>query len=143
MTLELEKLDCLVTSWSVSCEVEDSNDQYNISCLLRVPATEDSISELQEAIKALGAKWLGMEITHPRTSITHAPTPRYSYEYNNEFMADCPSCTARFPFNKRGMPYEYGDYDLDESDVCPFCHEDLEVERETITEAIERVGFTS
>ena len=139
---KLEELKLLVTSYAMTSSYEESECCYEISCIYNDSVVEDTIERLQDAIKSMGIVWLGMEIKTPITTISHAPIPRYSYEYNNEFMADCPSCTARFPFNKRGMPYEYGDYDLDESDVCPFCHEDLEVERETITEAIERVGFT-
>lgn len=113
----------------------------NIYCEMTV-SSNIVTTDIKEKIERVGAIFIDMEIKRPLRSINHKPIPEYSYSYNEEFMADCHECTARFPFNERGFPVAHDDHHRGE-DVCPFCHEELNVEYESIQEAIERVGFTS
>jgi hypothetical protein len=146
MSEELKKLDCTVTEWSISSEIEQVGSTYEMKFLCNPTIDADHIEKLQEKIRKVGANWIGMSIHKPSIFHHHDPIPEYSYSYTEpDVMVDCDECTARFPYKERGKSWYYDDYDYGKGDenCCPFCEEEFYVERETIEEANERVKTTN
>ena len=87
---------------------------------------------LEEKHEAISLQW---SVGSEPFSYSHAPIPRWSYQYRDSQMIDCGECTGRFPMSM-------WEYDSEEETMeCPNCNHQLDYEYEQIEECVKKYGL--